>query len=188
MYDCIIVLAHEMSKHGELEEESRSRISYACELLKRNKQSYLITPGWNYRKDSNLFIGDRMKQYAILHENIPSEKILVEFNSRDTVGDAFFSKINHIEKNNFKSILIVTSNYHVSRTKEIFNFVYGEEYKILVNGVKGYDNNEKINYENKSIIAFRNTFNGIQKGNNNQILQRLKKLHPFYNGKIHPAI
>ncbi len=188
MYDCIIALAHEMTKHGKLNEESVSRITYACQLFKINKQSYLITPGWNYRKDSNLFIGEKMKEYAVLHENIPSEKILVEFNSRDTVGDAFFTKTNHIEKNKFKSILIVTSNYHVSRTWEIFNFIYGDKYKIEVKGVKGYDNPKRTKNENNSIIAFRKTFNGIPKGKNNHILERLKKSHPFYNGKIHPSI
>ena len=186
-FDCIIVLAHEMSKYGELNEESLSRINFACELFLLNKLSVLITPGWNYRKDTNQYIGDRMKDYAVNY-GVPFENILVEINSRDTVGDAFFCKINHIEKNNLKNILVVTSDYHVSRTREIFKLKNGKKYKIEIKGVKGFNDTDKTDHEKKSLITFKKTFEGVQAGNDEEILKRLKKSHPFYNGKIHPSI
>ena len=129
IYDCIIVLAHEMTKNGDLKEESVSRIKYACKLHEFNKKSHLITLGWDYRKDSTDFIAHRMKEFAI-NQGIPCHKISAEINSRDTVGDAFFSKINHVEKHNFKNIIVITSSYHVNRTKKYSN-LYTEKNLIL---------------------------------------------------------
>tara|TARA_B100001758_G_C18415818_1_gene619592 strand:+ start:898 stop:1464 length:567 start_codon:yes stop_codon:yes gene_type:complete len=186
-FDCIIVLAHEMSKSAELNEESSLRIDYACELFLLNRPIVLITPGWNYRKDCNQCIGEIMMQYAINY-GIPSESIYPEINSRDTVGDAFFSKINHVEKNNFKNILVVTSDYHEPRTIEIFRFIYGEKYNIKVHGVKIFNKKDMVREEKKSLKSFKKTFYGVQSGNNNEILNRLKKHHPFYNGKIYPSL
>lgn len=188
MIHCIIVLSNEMSKTGELNSESKSRLEYGCDFFLKNDQCYLITAGWNYRKDSNLFIGERMSQYAIKKRNVPSEKVFAEISSRDTVGDAFFSKINYVEKNKFEKILVITSNYHVLRTSKIFNFIYGDNYKIDVKGIDGFDSNEKIDHERKSCKAFLETFKGITKGDTNNIYKRLKKSHPFYNGEIYPKI
>ncbi len=92
-FDCIIVLANEMDKEGNLNLESISRIKLARDSYFNNPSTTLITCGWNYRKDSKLFIGDVMKNYAV-KLGVPSDKILAEINSRDTVGDAFFTKLN----------------------------------------------------------------------------------------------
>ena len=188
MIDCIIVLAHKMSKTGELNTESLSRINFGCKLFHKHNQPYFITPGWNYRKDSNLYIGERMSQHAEKFGNIPPKKILVEINSRDTVGDAFFVKINYVERKKFKNLLVLTSNYHISRTSKIFNFIYGDKYNIEVKGVDGFKNYEKICHEKKSYDNFIETFKDISRGNTNDIYKRLKKSHPYYNGKIYPKI
>ena len=57
---------------------------------------------------------------------INPQNLLCENNSRDTVGDAIFSRINIVKKFNYKNIAVVTSQYHVKRANEIFNFIYGE--------------------------------------------------------------
>ena len=123
LFDCIIVLANEMDKNGKLNLESISRIRLACDLYFKNPFVTLITCGWNYRNDSNLCIGNVMKEYAI-NLGVPEDKIISEVNSRDTVGDAFFTKINIVKLTNWKNILVVTSDYHVKRSSIIFNFIF----------------------------------------------------------------
>jgi len=186
-FDCIIVLANEMDKEGNLNLESTARIKLACDSYFNKRSTTLITCGWNYRKDSNLFIGDVLKNYAV-NLGVPSEKIITELNSRDTVGDAFFTKSNILKNNGWKNLLIVTSDYHVFRTSSIFKFIFGIQYEIKVIGAAGFDSIEKQKSEKRSIAAFERTFENIKSGDDQEIYERLSTQHPFYNGEIYPKI
>jgi vancomycin permeability regulator SanA len=186
-YDCIIVLANEMDKEGNLNLESTSRVKLASDSYSNNSSTTLITCGWNYRKDSKLFIGDVMKEFAV-KLGVPSEKIITELNSRDTVGDAFFTKHNILTNRKWKNILVVTSDYHVDRTLSIFKFIYGYEYTIEVIGSSGSDSLEKKESEKKSLEAFEQTFKNIREGNDIEIYEKLSTLHPFYNGVVYSKI
>jgi uncharacterized SAM-binding protein YcdF (DUF218 family) len=186
-FDCIIVLANEMDKKGILNLESIARIELACKSYFQDRSTTLISCGWNYRKDTKLFICDVMKNY-IVNLGVPSEEIITEINSRDTVGDAFFTKINVVKQRNWKNLLIVTSDYHVFRTSKIFKFIYGPQYKIKVIGAKGFDSIEKQASEKLSIESFELTFENILSGDDKLIYERLSNLHPFYNGNIYSKI
>jgi uncharacterized SAM-binding protein YcdF (DUF218 family) len=185
--DCIIVLANEMDQEGNLNAESVSRIQLACDVYFKNPSAVLITCGWNYRPDCPLHIGEVLKNYAV-ETGVPAEKIITELNSRDTVGDAVFSKVNCVKGMNRKNLIVVTSDYHVARTTEIFTFIYGPEYTIQVIGSSGFDSFEKQQTEQKSLVAFSKTFQHIQPGDDVAILERLTTQHPFYNGVVHPKI
>jgi len=186
-FDCIITLANEMDKECQLNPESVARIRLGVEYFFQNTQSILITCGWNYRKDTETPIGNVMKNFAI-ELGVPKNNIITELNSRDTVGDAFFTKVNIIEKRLCKDILVVTSDYHVDRTNVIFNFIYGPNYKIHVIGAQGFFNQDKQIQENDSLNAFYKTFKNVEIGNNLNIFTALTMHHPFYNGKIHPKV
>ncbi len=60
----------------------------------------------------------------LIENGIPKEKILPETSSYDTIGNAFFSRILHTDIRNFKKLLIITSDFHLERTKLIFEWVY----------------------------------------------------------------
>ena len=186
-FDCIIVLANEMDKEGNLNDETISRINLAYKLFLCNKSSYLITCGWDYRIDSSLFIGNVMKEFA-LKLGVPDKKIISEINSRDTVGDAFFTKHNIIKKRGWKNLLVVTSNYHVDRTLKIFKFIYGVDYNFKVFGAKGFDSYKKLITEKKSIKSFKETFKNINEGDDINIFKNLIHKHPYYNGLNYPKI
>ncbi len=128
-----------------------------------------------------------MKKYAV-KLGVPSEKIIAEINSRDTVGDAFFTKLNILKNKSWKNILVVTSDYHVARTSTIFKFIYGAEYSIKVIGSCGFDSLEKQLSEKTSLEAFKLTFQNIREGDRTKIYERLSTLHPFYNGVVYSKI
>ncbi len=81
-----------MSKEGELNLESAYRMDVAIEAFKNHEAPYIITCGWAYRDDSTINMADAMKAYAIKKAGVPATAIITETNSRDTVGDAVFSK------------------------------------------------------------------------------------------------
>ena len=186
--DALIILARTMDSDGTLHLESKLRIHKAIEIFKNRYINYIVTAGWAYRQDSSLCIADAYKEYIVSKFNIEKNTILTESNSRDTVGDAFFTKINFSEPMAWNKITVVTSNYHVERAREIFEFIYGDSFILEVYGAEVVHDETTIANEVSSLNSFRRTFQGIEKANNSQILDCLRESHPFYNGKIFPKI
>ena len=187
----IIVLGNFMDESGQLNKESCSRLDLAIDLFRKNKHAFIITSGWDYYAEYNIAIADAMKSYIVNNSHISHELVLTETNSRDTVGDAIFTKINIIKKKGLNNLLIVTSDYHVLRTHKIFSYIYGEQYIVKVIGVKTAPLSkikELSEREDKSLNVFYKTFNGIKSGDDVLIYKRLCTDHPYYNGDIYPKI
>jgi hypothetical protein len=77
-----------------------------------------------------------VKQGSVVHEcavmarylqlNGVSEKmILQESVSGDTIGNAYFARVIHTDPGGLKRLLIVTSQFHMPRTRAIFEWVFG---------------------------------------------------------------
>lgn len=55
---------------------------------------------------------------------IPRESIYVETSSYDTIGNAYFARTSHTEFNGWRKLLIVTNEFHMSRTRKIFDWIF----------------------------------------------------------------
>lgn len=64
----------------------------------------------------------------LLQKGIEPEKILYETSSFDTIGNAYFSKVIHIEPLHLTKLLIITSDFHMERTKAIFRWLYSSKF------------------------------------------------------------
>jgi uncharacterized SAM-binding protein YcdF (DUF218 family) len=186
-FDCIVVLANEMNSNGKLNDESLLRLNYSTKQFFKKRSSKIISCGWDYRNDSDLVIAEVFKK-NFLKKGIPKNQILTENNSRDTVGDAFFTKTNIVKKKNWNKLLVVTSLYHVERTKIIFDFIYGSNYSITVEASDDIISDDLIKREEKSTRSFKLTFKNVETGNDIQIYNALRKLHPYYNGVIYKKL
>tara|TARA_B100000674_G_C37736314_1_gene866712 strand:+ start:271 stop:810 length:540 start_codon:yes stop_codon:yes gene_type:complete len=172
-----------MSIQGRLGSESKSRAELAYKIFKSiNSESLILTIGWDYRNDSDIPIAKAMKDFLIL-KGIDCKNIHIDINSRDTVGDAIFSKINFYDKYLFEELHIVTSDYHVERTKFIFEKIM--PCKIIVHGGKTDKNPNKKISEKESLEAFKNTFSNANFKSNQSLVETLIKKHPFYNGQVY---
>ena len=56
--------------------------------------------------------------------------LLFENHSFDTLGNAWFTKKLCLEPNNIKSCTIITSDFHMKRSKILFKWILGEEYEL----------------------------------------------------------
>jgi len=177
-----------MNRDGKLNIESSSRMNIAIDAFNNNEAPYIITCGWAYRDDSSITIADAMKKYAANNHKIPYCSIITETKSRDTVGDAVFTKKNIISVKTWRNLLVITSDYHVIRTNEIFTYVYGKQYSIRVRGAITNKKDEQSDNEKKSTNAFHETFLGIKSGDDRSIYKCLCEKHPFYNGIIYAQI
>jgi uncharacterized SAM-binding protein YcdF (DUF218 family) len=178
--DTLIVLAHEMSSQGVLEAESQARADLVGTLAHTSPDSIVITPGWAYRADSLVAIGDVMREYLTREKGIPELRVISEVRSKDTVGDAVFSRALLSAMGREGKITIVTSGYHISRAETIFRFVFGPKAEILTARVDWQPGELERESELKSLKAFEKTFRGVEPGNLCVILERLYAEHPLY--------
>jgi hypothetical protein len=58
---------------------------------------------------------------------VPPRRILTETHSYDTIGNAFFSRLLHVDPQGFRRLLIVTSDFHLPRTQTVFQWIYSLE-------------------------------------------------------------
>lgn len=186
MYDAIIVLANLMDPAGRLNDETCARLTKAGDLLRTHDAPLIVPCGWAYRDDSDICIADAMAAHAVRDMAIPESKILTETASRDTVGDAVFTKRNLANPIGWQRIVVVTSAYHSVRAREIFSFVYGQPIKVVA--AASAETPALAASEEKSIQAFRATFASIDPGDDDAIFERLTARHPFYNGEIYPKV
>jgi hypothetical protein len=174
-----------MDSQGNLNEESAARIDYAA-AYESERQSYLIVLcGWAYREDSKLAIADAMYAYLKLNHPSLASRTVCQRLSRDTVGDALFSRMyldSALVETGY-SVHVFTSDYHVKRTTEIFNFFFRGASEVSVFGAPGFTSPQACRKELDSLLAFRETFKDIPAGDVHRALATLCEKHPFYNGK-----
>ena len=181
-----------MDKNGSLNDETSRRVACAAKIDDEITSQAIILCGWAYRADSDITIADAMKKYLKHIQPNLQAPVLTQSLSRDTVGDAFFSRLllAYIRKAKQPDIVVVTSDYHVERTRDIFDFVFhGYAKSIRVQGCK-LDNEDPstLASELNSTAAFRKTFSGVNKGDMDGIHTAITVGHPFYNGSVHPII
>ena len=185
----LTVLSHQMSVDCILNEESISRATLAIKIFKNNNYKLLITNGWAYRADCQIPISDVFANFIRSNSNIDNNKIVSNINSRDTVGDAFFlrQQLNDYE---CSELVIVTSDYHVKRTRIIFEKIFSGISNVLVIGseTKKINKSNVDQCERESIKAFEKTFNDADFNDIKSIYSVLSKKHPFYNGDIYPKL
>ena len=61
--------------------------------------------------------------YLMKELNVPSRDGYVETTSYDTISNAFFARTNFCDIANWKKILVVTNEFHMMRTKYIFDWI-----------------------------------------------------------------
>jgi hypothetical protein len=61
----------------------------------------------------------------LLARGIPTERIVLELASYDTIGNAYFARVIHTEVRGWRNLLIVNSAFHMPRTELIFRWVFG---------------------------------------------------------------
>lgn len=61
----------------------------------------------------------------VLNRGVPAQRILIETSSWDTIGNAFFSLVIHVLPRKFRNLAVITSEFHMTRTRAVFEWIYG---------------------------------------------------------------
>jgi hypothetical protein len=60
----------------------------------------------------------------LMTRGIPRERIFVDKWSHDTIGNAYFARCMHCEPRSLHRLLVITSAFHMPRTRAIFEWVF----------------------------------------------------------------
>ncbi|MEM9809129.1 MAG: YdcF family protein [Cyanobacteria bacterium P01_D01_bin.56] len=126
--EAILIPGGGVRVNGELPLWTRRRLDYAIAAA---QDAYLVTlsAGTTHKpppldaEGYPIFESVAAAHYLLQH-GISPEKILVETSSYDTIGNVYFSRMIHIEPLSLKRLLVVTSEFHMPRTRAIFEWLY----------------------------------------------------------------
>ncbi len=130
MYDVILVFGHTVTDEGVLSKEQVLRIMKSINILNKNKARFLLMSGGfgDHFNKTDKSLAWHMKKFA-MGEGVPPDKILTEDKSYETMDNITFSKP-IIDEHKWKSIIFVSSKYHIPRIKLISKYIFPREYKL----------------------------------------------------------
>ena len=131
-YDALIVLSGGILGENELSPWTKSRVDKALEL--KNFADYLIFTTGNSPyippildpRGFPVTEAKAMSNYCLMNGG-ERERILLEERSTDTIGNAYFTRVLHTDIMQLANLGIVTSKFHMPRSKEVFKFMYNLE-------------------------------------------------------------
>ena len=178
-YDAVIVLSH-LTEGDMPSEEGKARIDKAIEILNRGEARVILMSGNRHGKiPQNVTHAQAMKNYAI-SRGVNPNAIFKEEVAVDTTYEAVHVK--RLSKpRGWRKLAIVSSDYHMKRIKYLFDFAFGNGYKLSYFSAKTNKNTPEIQAKQMdSYRKDRKLFRGVKKGDDEKMLQRILKRHPLY--------
>lgn len=187
--DAIIVLGR-VDVHGHLTIDAHERIRYAAKLYMDGNAPVIVAPAkWWYKLTYTPPVTEAaMIKARLIEWGVPAEAIMLEEQSCDTLGAAYFLKTEFVEKRNWKQIIVVTSLDHKKRTEYIFRKVFGNHGAHIqyLHGEKVLSDTAfeaSLEREAKSLQLMDRTWIGPIKSGDHKHVKRVLAQHPGYNPK-----
>jgi hypothetical protein len=99
----------------------------------------------------------------LIENGIPAHRIRPETCSLDTIGNALFSRLLHVDPLQLSHLLVITSDFHMARTEAIFRWIYGMEparaeltFVPVSGGLSGPELDARVQREQESLARIVN--------------------------------
>lgn len=114
--DVAVILGSKVNEDGSLSERLEKRLECGLQLYKNGRVKKIIVSGGLGKE--GFYEGDKMKAYLV-EKGIPETLIIVDNFGNNTLATVE-NTIKLKKKLNFKSIIVVSQYFHVTRTKMLF--------------------------------------------------------------------
>lgn len=191
MTKAIVVLGGGVDMHGKLPPLAAARVEKAVALWKRAKNAHLVMSGrWTFLTMAVFpkTEAQAMKDLAV-SLGVPARAIALEEESKDTLGNAYYTR-HVLARHGWKDITVVTSDYHLPRTKYIFSRILGPEYALRFASAPSRlpptERRQRRIEEEKILGLTRTWLDPIIPGHDEAVKKLLFTMHPAYAEK--PAV
>ncbi|MEK7181163.1 MAG: YdcF family protein [Patescibacteria group bacterium] len=128
-YDAILIPLGGLEKNGTPHEWVRRRLDKAIEIQTGKEFIIPLGSGTPHKPVVLDKKGLQIKECVasadyLVKRGISKKRILVDKFSDDTIGNGYFSRFFFADPFNFKNILVINSDHHMSRTRAISEWVY----------------------------------------------------------------
>jgi hypothetical protein len=128
-FDAILVPGGGVRDDGSLPDWVRARFDAAIEVSGESP-IIALSGGTAYKpspRDSGGFpVFESIAGAAyLLRRGVPRDRVLFEIASYDTIGNAFYTRAIHTDPRGWRKLLVITSEFHMPRTEDVFQFVFG---------------------------------------------------------------
>lgn len=185
-HQCILVLAGGFDEYGNLNPWVIDRLNLVikeyhnkpCPIICLGGGTYHKPPLLNHR---NFVIHEATAccNYLKTYGHIPGNMIYKEWGSYDTIGNVYFSLTNHIQIMEYYKIMIITSKFHMKRTKLLFEWIYhmvSDKYQFIFKETSDDKYQNIVNYRKKrEKDSIRNIKDNLQ---NN--IKNIKQFHKWF--------
>ena len=122
---CIVILGKKLNADGSMTDELTGRLALGMEIAEAYPNCYIAVTGGGTADDNpDVTEGQEMGKW-LLDKGLDSERLIVEDRAPDTVGNAQNTFAILKEKHpNVKSVVILTSDYHVARGSILFHTTF----------------------------------------------------------------
>lgn len=183
--DAIVVLGGGVHPDGTLPPVARARVERAVELFESGVAPRIILSGRCGLSAPEPAVTEAaaMAAYAAAF-GVPRAALLEEDDAKDTLGNAYFTRLRFLEPNDWTSIRVVTSDFHLSRAAWVFRKILGPGYDVsFVSAPSAMTPRELIDraLEECKITIFLNEWlQAVEEADDHAIERLMVQEHPGY--------
>ncbi|MEJ2448684.1 MAG: YdcF family protein [Anaerolineales bacterium] len=128
-FDCILIPGGGLKPDGSLPAWTTARLNYVLDHAEETTWIGLLSGGTVHKppplnSDGFPLFESRQAAAYLISQGIEPSKLLTEIASYDTIGNAYFSRMLFADPFSLTRLQVVTSAFHLPRTKAIFNWIY----------------------------------------------------------------
>lgn len=136
----ILILGGGITLDGNLPQHVIDRLKMGLDLArtKTSSVSFVLSGKYSFLYDHlgtypPITEAKKMAEYLI-SQNISEDKIFCETDSKDTLGNAYFTKKQFFLPRKIKEAVVITSQEHIARVSYVFSKIFGPDYTFEFSG------------------------------------------------------
>jgi len=135
------------------------RVTRAAELYRQNLAPIVLASGVRLRPYAGI---SELMTHDLLERGVPKDHILAFPQDADNTREEALALKTLVAQKNWKSVIIVTSNYHTRRARYIFGTIFPSEVRVEMASARDADFDPTNWYEHRRAIKrFAHEFAGL---------------------------
>ena len=179
-----VVLGGGITPDGAPLPSTRARAHRAAQLARERPELMVICSG-DRQPDAPAGTPSEasLMRDLIIGWSVAAERIAIEDESRDTIGNAVLTAVRHLQDIEPRPLSVITSPFHLERATETFRHVLGYKWQIqAVASDETDDDIERAARETGYLQETTKFFEGVRPGDLRTMARRLRERWPYYAG------